>query len=359
MQTAKKIVPKLTIAVGVVFALTILYVLIRGTVVKVEVEKVKKGELVQAIYATGFVNADAIANLRCEVSGTVTYVGAKEGQQVKKGEVIIGFRERDFKLALKTAKAKLSEQQVLLNDAERTFNRNQKLITEGAISQAQLDQAQRSYDQAREILKQRELEVNKASENLEKTKILAPITGVLTLQNVKLGDYVVQNTQVATILDTASYNIVLEVDELDIPKLTLSQNAVVAFDAIPEGRFEAKVLRVVPQTDLITKTSKVFLKLTEPVASIQLGMTATANIIYNTQPNTILIKKAATIKQGKSFYVWKVVKKKLQKQTIKTGASDLKSVEILDGLEIGDLVVTNPKENFKADMQTEITAQVN
>lgn len=359
MQTAKKIVPKLTVAVGVVFALTILYVLIRGNVVKVEAEEVKKGELVQAIYATGFVDADGIANLRSEVSGTVKFVGAKEGQAVEKGDVIISFRERDFLIALQTAKAKLSEQKVLLMDAERTLKRNKTLILEGAISQSQLDNAQRAYDQAVEILRQRELAVNRAKEDLDKTKILAPISGILTLQSVKLGDFVVQSTLVATILDTSTYNIVLEVDELDVPKLKLNQEAIVAFDAIPDGRFNAKVLRVVPQTDLVTKTSKVYLKLTQPVSSIQLGMTATANIIYNTQPNTILIKKAATIKEGKAYYVWKVVKDKLQKQTIEIGAGDLKSVEILNGLELGDLVVTNPKENFKEDMQTEITEMVN
>jgi len=359
MQTAKKIVPKLTVAVGVAFALTILYVLIRGNVVKVEAEEVKKGELVQAIYATGFVDADGIANLRSEVSGTVKFVGAKEGLAVEKGDVIISFRERDFFIALQTAKAKFSEQKVLLIDAERTLKRNKTLILEGAISQSQLDNAQRAYDQAVEILRQRELAVNRAKEDLDKTKIIAPISGILTLQSVKLGDFVVQSTLVATILDTSTYNIVLEVDELDVPKLKLSQEAIVAFDAIPDGRFNAKVLRVVPQTDLVTKTSKVYLKLTQPVSSIQLGMTATANIIYNTQPNTILIKKAATIKEGKAYYVWKVVKDKLQKQTIEIGAGDLKSVEILNGLELGDLVVTNPKENFKEDMQTEITEMVN
>ena len=359
MQTAKKIVPKLTIAVGVVFVLTILYILIRGAIVKVEVEEVKQGELVQAIYATGFVDADAIANLRSEVSGTVKYVGAKEGESVKKGDVIISFRERDFVIALQTAKAKLSEQTILLDDKKRTLQRRLRLFDEGAISQEQLDEAKRSYDQAQEIQKQRQLAVNRAQEDLDKTNILAPISGILTLQTVKLGDYIVQNTQVATILDTSSYNIVLEVDELDVPKLILHQDAIVAFDAIPEGRFNAKVLRVVPQTDLVTKTSKVYLKLTQSIASIQLGMTATANIIYNTQPNTILIKKAATLKEGKTYYVWKVVKDKLQKQTIETGASDLNSVEILAGLEIGDLVVTNPRENFKEDMQTEITSKTN
>ncbi|ACF14339.1 efflux transporter, RND family, MFP subunit [Chloroherpeton thalassium ATCC 35110] len=354
MQTAKKIVPKLTIGVGILFFLSIGYILLRGNIVKVEVEKVDEGELIQAIYATGFIDADGIANLRSEVAGTVSFVGAKEGEAVQRGQTILAFKERDFQLALEITEAQLSEQQILLADRKRNLERTKNLFRAGAVSEQQFDDTKKQFDQAKEILLQRELAIKRAKEDLAKTKMVAPLNGILTYQNAKLGDYIVLNSLVATIVDTSTYNVALEVDELDVPRLQLGQEAIVALDAIPDDRFKARVVRTVPQTDLVTKTSKVYLKLTQNVPSIQVGMTATANIIYNVKPNTILVKKAATLMEKKERFVWKISENKLVKQPIQTGAGDLKSIEVLAGLNKGDLIVTNPKETFKEGMETEI-----
>lgn len=357
MQSIKKLVPKFAVGVGILFIVTVGYLLIRGNVVRVEAKTVDEGELIQAIYATGSIDADAIANLRNQIAGTVNYVGAKEGEAVKKGQKILAIDERDYVIALATARARLAEQKILLDDRRLSLERNRNLFQSGAIPRQTLDDAERNYAQAEEIFRQKQLALNQATDDLTKTKIIAPIDGVLTLQVAKLGDYLVQNTLAATIVDTSTYNVSIEVDELDVPKLKIGQEAVVALDALPDSRFKAHVVRLVPQTDLIKKTSKVYLKLDQNVPGIQVGMTATANIIYNVKPKTIIVDKAAVVQERKQSFVWKVSQRKLIKQEIKTGASDLKSIEVLGGLSKGDTIVTNPKENFKEGNEAEITNQ--
>lgn len=355
MQSVKKLVPKFAVGVGILFIITVTYLLIKSNVVRVEAKTVEEGELTQAIYATGAIDADAIANLRNQVAGTVNYVGGKEGEPVRKGQKILGIDERDYVTALATAKARLAEQKVLLDDRRLSLERNRNLFQSGAISRQTLDDAERNFAQAEEIYRQKKLGIDQASDDLSKTGIVAPISGVLTLQVAKLGDYLVQNTLAATIVDTTTYNVAIEVDELDVPRLKIGQDAIVALDALPDSRFKAKVARIVPQTDLVKKTSKVYLKLSENVPGIQVGMTATANIIYNIKRKTIIVDKASVIQERKQSFVWKITEKKLVKQEIKTGASDLKSVEVLGGLSKGDTIVTNPTENFKEGKEAEIT----
>lgn len=355
MQSVKKVVPKFAVGVGILFIITVAYLLIRGNVVRVEAKTVEEGELIQAIYATGSIDADAIANLRNQVAGTVNFVGGKEGESVKKGQKILVIDERDYVNALSKTRALLAEQKVLLDDRRLSLERNRNLFQSGAISRQTLDDAERNFAQAEEIFLQKRLALDQASDDLSKTKIIAPINGVLTLQVAKLGDYLVQNTLSATIVDTTTYNVAIEVDELDVPRLRIGQEAIVALDAMPDSRFKAKVSRIVPQTDLIKKTSKVYLKLAQNVPGIQVGMTATANIIYNIKRKTIIVDKASVIQERKQNFVWKVSERKLVKQEIKTGASDLKSIEVLGGLSKGDTIVTNPKENFKEGNEAEIT----
>ncbi len=351
MQTLRKILPKYTIVLGIVFVITFIYLVTRGNTVFVETFSVKKKGLVQAVYATGYVDADGMADLRSEISGTVGFIGAHEGEWIEKGRRILVFDERRLQLAVEEAKAAYAEQRSETDDLRVKQTRNRNLLKEGAISRQELDDAEKKYIQAKELLQQRELQLKSRQDDLKKLVVSAPISGVLTLQEAKAGDYIVSNTLVARVIDTTSYIINVEVDELDVPRLKTGQSATVALDALPEKRFSARVSRVVPQTDRVTKTSKVYLELDESVEGIQVGMTATANIIYDMREGALLVPKSSVFEELRQKYVWKIVKRHLEKQKIITGAADINYVEILGGLDEGDSVVLKPEERFKEGME--------
>ncbi|UWX58048.1 efflux RND transporter periplasmic adaptor subunit [Chlorobaculum sp. MV4-Y] len=357
MQNLQKMLPKFSIAMAVVFAVTIGYLLTRGNTVDVEARKISRSELVEAVYATGYVEAENIANLRAEFSGTVRAIGALEGQRVSKGQAIIVFDSVQPRLAVNEARAAVAEEMAAVRDNDLRLQRSRTLFQAGAISRQDFDAAERNSTESREALRQRQMQLKSREDDLKKLEVVAPFSGILTLQNVKEGDYVQSGTLVATVTDSSRYLVVVEVDELDVPRLRTGLKAVIAFDSMPEKRFGATVVRIVPQTDRVTKTSRVYLKLDDSVAAIQGGMTATANIVYNTKKGTLLVSKSSVFEEERQSYVWKVVKGKLKKQPIRTGDSDLVFIEVVKGLDAGDVVVTSPQENYRDGMEARIVKE--
>ncbi|NTW56520.1 MAG: efflux RND transporter periplasmic adaptor subunit [Chlorobiaceae bacterium] len=354
MKSLQKFLPKYSIALALILVVTVLFLIFRGNTVDIEAGEVTNAELVQAIYATGFVEADAIANLSAEYSGSVSYVGAKEGERVTAGQQIIELDSQRPLLALKEARAALAEQQAVSGDNRRMFQRKSNLFREGAISRQELEDAEKNRVQSEELLQQKTMQLKQREDDLKKLSVRAPFSGILTLQNVRKGDYVQANSLVATVVDPANYTVCVEVDELDMPRIRKGQQATVALDAYPEKRIHAIVNRIVPQTDKITKTSKIYLTLEGDAGRIQAGMTATANIIYNTKPNAILVRKSSVFEENHRSYVWKIDNGKLKKQPVRTGAGDMTFFEVIGGLGKGDRVALVPKENFHEGMQVKI-----
>lgn len=354
MKTLQKLLPKYTIALAVVFLVTVAYLVTRGNTVDVEAVEVTYAELVQAVYATGFVEADAVANLSAELSGTISSVGALEGERVTAGQTIIAFETLQPALAVREARAAYEEQLALAGERKINYTRISNLFGEGAVSRQDLDDARKNRRQAEELLEQKKLRLQIREDDLKKLTVKAPFSGILALQNVKKGDYVTANTIVARVIDTTGYVVNVEVDELDVPRIRTGQKAAIVLDAMPDRRFGAVVSRVVPQTDTVTKTSKVYLRFSEPVSGVQAGMTATANIIYNRKPRTLLVRKSSVFDENHVSYVWKIENGELKKQPLKTGAGDLAFVEVLEGLRKGDKVVPVPEERFREGMDARV-----
>ncbi len=354
MKSLQKFLPKYSIALAVLFIATVFFLITRGNTVDIEAGEVTNSELVQAIYATGFVEADAVANLSAECSGTVSYVGALEGQHVSAGQKILQFDSPQPQLAVREARAAFAEQQALARDNRLRAARKKNLFVEGAISRQELEDAEKNSIQSQELLQQRAFQVKMREDDLKKLTVTAPFSGIMTLQNIKEGDYVMTNTLVARVVDTSRFVISVEVDELDIPRIRNGQSATVAFDAYPEKRFAALVSRIVPQTDRVTKTSRIYLTLGNPPDNIQAGMTATANIIYNIRSNALLVRKSSVFEENRKSYVWTIQHGRLKKQLIVQGASDMAFVEVLQGLKKGDKIALSPEKSLHEGMDVKI-----
>ena len=357
MKSLQKFLPKYSIALAVLFIATVFFLITRGNTVDIEAGEVTNAELVQAIYATGFVEADAVANLSAECSGTVRYVGALEGQHVSAGQKILQFDSPQPQLAVREARAAFAEQQALARDNRLRTARKKNLFIEGAISRQELEDAEKNSIQSEELLQQKALQVKMREDDLKKLTVTAPFSGIMTLQNIKEGDYVTTNTLVARVVDPSRFMISVEVDELDIPRIRNGQSATVAFDAYPEKRFSALVSRIVPQTDRVTKTSRIYLTLGSPPANIQAGMTATANIIYNIRRNALLVRKSSVFEENRKSYVWAIKHGQLKKQLIVQGDSDMTFVEVLQGLKKGDKIALSPEKSLHEGMDVRIITQ--
>lgn len=351
MKNVDRFFTRYTIAIGLLFAVTVAFLVTRGNVADVEVRRVERMQLVQAVYATGYVDADQMADLRTEMSGSVGKVLVQEGASVTRGDGIISLDTSQPGIAVRDARAALRSAESKAREVSRRFERTRNLFAAGAVTRQALDEVEQEYVEVQKAVEQQRLELLFRQEDLEKVSVAAPIDGIIGFLDARQGDYLPQNTLVATVIDPSSYVVSVDIDELDVPKVRVGQEATVAFDALPVERFPAKVARIVPKTDRVTKTSRVYLELAEGFEGLQVGMTATANIVYDTIDDALLLPRIAVFEERQVFYTWVVRDGRLVRQRIVPGAGDLDYIQVKEGVEAGELCVIQPPETLKEGME--------
>ncbi len=336
-------------------ALVLIFILYQSFFVheKVEVQKLERGNLTSVIYATGNVTADTMAVLRSETEGIVKYVGPLAGAMVKKGDLLLKADQGDELLRVQQAESALKTTEVELSTAETNYNRNKNLMESNTITKKEFDDAKRIYDLAELKVNQAKITLNISKENLSKTIIYAPFSGIIVSVTVKLGDNLTPNSECFQIVSPTSLVVRGEVDEQDLPKINLNQECVVAFDAYPDEKFDGYISRIVPKTDEATKTSKVFIKIKNLPKHLNVGMTATINIAAGTKKNVLLIPRTSIVSEGINKYVFISKNNKLQKVKVEVGNNvSGKFTNLINGnLQRGTELVLNPKGNFESGMK--------
>ncbi len=334
---------------GAIAAILLIYILYRAMFVhdRVDVVEVRRGNLITVVYATGNVYADSTATLRSQAGGLVTYVGTHEGMRVGRGATLLRTDDSDDLLRVAESKADLESAQIDLANKEQNLQRSQALFTSKSVTQKSLDDARRDVDLARVALQQRQIALDIAQENLSKTVVSAPFSGVIISAKAKLGDYLLPNADCFQMIAPSSILVEAEVDEQDFARVRGGQKCVVAFDAFGSERFAGYVFRIVPKTDEETKTSKVFVKLTDPPANLNVGMTATVNIITSVLNDVVLIPRTALVQLADSSVVYAVHDGKVREMAVKIGATDGKMCEILgDTIPTGTRIIAQPGPNL-------------
>ncbi len=345
------------VVLGAIAGALALYIVYHSLFVhkKVGVTEVKRGNLVTVVYATGSVSADSTATLRSQAGGIVTFVGAHEGMHVGRGQVLLRTDNSDDKLRVEQAKADVESATINLRDKEQNLHRTQALFKNGSATQKSLDDAQRNADLAGLDLQQRKIALDIAEEQLSKTRVTAPFSGVVISASAKLGDYLLPNAISFQMIAPSSILVDAEVDEQDFARVEKEQKCVVAFDAYGSRKFDGYVYRIVPKTDEATKTSKVFVKLLDPPANLNVGMTATVNIVSSELHNVILVPRTAVMQLPDSNVVYAVSGGRVEEVRVKLGATDGRLSEILgDNLPPGTKVISQPGPDIRNGMRVEV-----
>ncbi|HEX2866024.1 MAG TPA: efflux RND transporter periplasmic adaptor subunit [Ignavibacteriales bacterium] len=322
---------------------------------KVKTVEVTKGNLVTLIYATGTVTADSVAALRSESGGIVKYIIGKEGMTVKKGTVLLRTDRSDQELRLRDAESQIKTAEIDLSAKERDLGRKESLYKSNSITKKELEDARQSYELAKVSLDQKKVALDIARQNLTKTEVIAPFSGVLVNVKVNLGDNLTPNAECFEILAPNSILVQGEVDEQDLGKINKGMPAVVAFDAYPDERFEGVLQRIVPRTDEATKTSRVYIKLKTSPEKLNLGMTATINIKAGEKENALLLPRTAVLEENRNRYVFKVEGERLKKVQLNGGTLDGKFADVSGtGLSEGAKIVDEPKGSYTDNMKVDV-----
>jgi HlyD family secretion protein len=384
-------------ALGVLVLLVIVLAILgtkKEEVIIVQTELVKRRNITQIVTATGKIDPEIKVVITPEVSGEIVYLPVKEGQRVRKGDILLKIKQdqyiaqRDRAVAnLSSAKASLNIQKIQLQKIESDYNRVKELYAKGLSSDAELETIKAQYETARaqvqsaeSMVQQMEAAVKEANENLAKTIITAPMDGIVSQLNVKLGERVLgtgftQGSNLMTVADLTKMVAVVDVDENDVVLISIGDTAKVKVDAFPGKIFKgvvyeigntAKAKGLGTQEEVVNFEVKI--RILDSDVNLKPGMSCNAEIMTETRNNVLAVpiqsvtirgletekkeskssdeemvtieskKEVLDTKAYEGVFIVKDGKAKFVK--VKTGISDDTYIEIVEGLKGDEEVVT-------------------
>lgn len=379
---------------------------------EVEIVNVETGTIVETVSATGKIQPEIEVKIASMVSGEIIDLPIKEGQVVKKGDLLVKINPDLYTSGLNRSvanlsgtKAGLSQSDASFNEAKANYERNKTLFEKGIISKADWDKSVSSFEVAKANkqsayynVQSASASVNEARDNLGRTVIYAPADGTISVLNVELGERVLGTQQMAgtELLRVANLNnmeVEVDVNENDIVKIKVGDLANVEVDAYLKKQFKGVVTSISNSASTaltadqvtnfkvkirILKESYQDLMTGQPASysPFRPGMTATVDIITTTRANVVHVpissvvvksdttavkeikidtpedKKAGPKSDKKLECVFVKVGDKAKIRIIKTGIQDDTNIEVMSGLKKGDVVITGPYTTVAKDLNS-------
>jgi HlyD family secretion protein len=379
---------------------------------EVEIANVETGTIVETVSATGKIQPEIEVKIASMVSGEIIDLPIKEGQVVKKGDLLVKINPDLYTSGLNRSvanlsgsKAGLSQSDASFNQAKADYERNKTLFEKGIISKSDWDKSVASFEVAKANkqsayynVQSASASVNEAKDNLGRTVIYAPADGTISVLNVELGERVLGTQQMAgtEILRVANLNnmeVEVDVNENDIVKIKVGDLTNVEVDAYLKKKFKGVVTSISNSAsstltaDQVTNFKVKVRILKESYKDLIVGksisyspfrpgMTATVDIITTTKANVVQVpisavvvksdttavkfgtdmsddEKKATPKSDKKLEcVFVKVGDKAKIRIIKTGIQDDTNIEVVTGLKKGEVVITGPYTTVSKDLNS-------
>ncbi len=324
------------------------------------VNRISPGQATSILTANGYVVAQRKASVASKATGRLVYLGYREGDQVKKGQIIARIESSDVVAALAQAKADLDVAIADKNDAESKLSRTKALFDHQLASQADYDAAKATCDRVVATIAARQAAVNAADVAVENTRIRAPFDGTILTKDADVGEVVApfaagasSRVAVVTIADMASLEVEADVSESNIELVRISQPCEITLDAYPEKHYRGMVDKIVPTADRAKATVLTKIRFMEqdksvlPEMSAKVQFLANAPVPTDTATRVVVPSEAIAIRDGEKVAF--IVRDDLAAAIpVYTGATLGQYVQILGGLSPGDKVVLRPP----ADLHT-------
>ena len=397
---------------------------------KVATEKVERRNITETVNASGKVYPEIEVKVSPDISGEIVELQVKEGDSVRRGQVLAKIYADIYSTQRNQAAAEVNRQQAMVDNskaqleslksalelAKNTFARQKQLLAEKIISTAEFEQAQNTlqaaqanYNAALQNIRSGEAGIagsraslDRANKDLSRTAVLSPMSGVVSLLNVKAGERVVGNsmmagTEMMRIADMSLIEVQVEVGENDIPKVKLGDSALVEVDAYNNRKFKGLVTQIASSNTTASSAStsndvtnyKVHIRLLRETYKdlfdparpksfpFRPGMNASADIQTRTKANVLsaAINAVSTREKGTDKVVGGDDKDKdkdknkengskeegktastdldevvfvlqpdgkVKKVVVKTGIQDINNIEVTQGLKVGDEIIVAP-----------------
>ena len=386
---------------------------------RVAVDTVSERTIIQSVSASGKIYPETEVKIKPDVSGEIVELPILEGDSVVKGQLLVRINQSIYNSAVMQAEASMNQSRANVNNArelvaqaqaqmnrtQSNYQRNKQLYKDKVISKMEFEQSEADYLSAKANYEAAsasvsggnygvtgaQANVSQARENLRRTIITAPTSGIISQLLVKMGERVVgtaqmDGTQIMTIADLGKMEVRVDVSETDITKVNIGDTTLIEVDAYRNQKFKGLVSKIsvssaqlnsattTTSTDQVTNYTVHILILPESYASIRSklgkgkfpfkpGMTAGVEIQTQRQSNILTVpinavttrdwpdslkkKKNADVSLGTSdirqvVFVYDAVAKQVRMRDVKTGIQDNEHIQILSGLKKGEVIIAAP-----------------
>ena len=360
----------------------------------VQTAPAKKGQIISTVAAPGNVKAVTEVKISAYVMGKITRLPVKEGDRVRKGQVLVQIDPAAYAAQARQARASLDLARANFAQSSLVYRRNQELHGKELLSQEAFEQVATDYQMNQARLIQAEASLDQAQDNLDKTTITSPINGTVVSLNVEVGEVVVTGTMnnagsvIMTVSDMSAMEVEALVDESEVRDIRPGQPAEIEVDALPGSKFAGAVSEVgnaaVATAASLSGSSStasvnytVRVRFETPSDLLKSGMTANVEIttankngILVVPIQSVVMRKVETEKlqterrrgrgaprgaaaagepaDGKrnkekdQEVVYVIAKGRAAVTPVRTGVSDQENIEVLSGLDEGQQVIKGP-----------------
>ncbi|MBI5251538.1 MAG: efflux RND transporter periplasmic adaptor subunit [Desulfomonile tiedjei] len=320
---------------------------------KVGTMKVDKGNIEQILDLSGSLSFTANTTVSSEVSAQVKSIEVADGQPVNEGQLLLVFDETKIKETANQASANLQKDEATLTYNKLEWEKNLELYKSSSISQTQYEQKLSNYQNSLAQVEADRAVLSKTLQDLKKTKVKAPISGLLSNRYVERGDWVSEAGKLFMISDHSKVYLEAFVSDIDVGKLNVKKiitdgvDGEVTVDSYPGKVFSGKLTYIQPVAN-VGRLFQVRIYLDNPEMLLLQGMFARGKTVHKVIPDVVRVPLDSLLEQIRDndyntvFLVGPENKAVLTR--IKIGTTDPKFAAVVEGVKAGDTVVVQGKE---------------
>ncbi len=325
-----------------------------GPAALVNVEPVERQSLNSYLVLNGIVEPERTVEIFSRLSAYVKQIVKEEGAFVRENDVLALLDDKEIRISYQQARIQLEQAKLSLEEAEANLNRSQELIKKDLISEQEFQTTEATYKQRQLDYENRQESFKDLELQLNWTRIRSLSDGYITERLVEVGDRVNANQQVYTIEDFSPLLVRVFVPTSDSIKLKTDMLTEITTEIIEGTIFRGRVKLINPRVDVQSGTVKVTVEVFDETLMLKPGMFVEAKIVIGKKEDVLIIpRKSILFKQNKT-YVFVMDRNQVSQREIVLGLTEEDHVEILSGLEQGEVIVTVGVEGLKDGERVEV-----
>ena len=304
-----------------------------ATPIPVETALPSRADITATYEATTTIASDADAPAVAKVGGEVVRLLVEEGDRVSQGQVVAELDGERLRLAMLSAKANLDQ-------VRSEYERYTDLAARGLVSEAMFESLK--YD-----LEALEAAYELARLNLDYSRIRAPIDGVVSSRDIKLGQSIDVSDVAFRITDTSELLAYLQIPQGELGKFSAGQFATLSVDAMPDTTYTATIARISPTIDMRNGTFRATAFIDNASGKLAPGMFARFSIAYDRHAEALVIPREALIEEDDQTSVYVVADGAVSRRTIEVGIETGNLVEVVGGLAGDEEIVVTGQSSLR------------